>query len=104
LETTRQYGEERRGEHGETGGLRAAHAEHYCDCALASALRANIVGPKQMDAGRRLVADWENLLVAMNQAVETEGTDLAPTAWSRLSWPAALAFPGRCCSDWPPMR
>ena len=75
LETIREYGEERLAEHEETEILRARHAEYYTE--LAAMLSADMRGPHQMEAGRRLLAEHENLLAAMNHAIDTDNVDVA---------------------------
>jgi hypothetical protein len=75
LETIREYGEERLAETGETELLRTTHAEYYCQ--LAHALNGELFGPRQVTAGRRLVAEQENLVAAVNHAIDTNNVDLA---------------------------
>jgi predicted ATPase len=75
LETIREYAEERLGETGETESLRATHAEYYCQ--LAGGLNEDLFGPRQAIAGRRLLAEQENLLAAVNNAIDTNNVDLA---------------------------
>jgi predicted ATPase len=75
LETIRQYGEERLDEWGETASRRGRHAEFYAE--LASALGELMLGPGQVEAGPRLAVEQENLLRAMNTAMDTEDVDLA---------------------------
>jgi predicted ATPase/class 3 adenylate cyclase len=74
-ETIRQYGEERLDQHGETEARRAAHAEYYYSLGLA--IQEDLDGPNQMEAGRRLAAERENLLAATNYAVDSDNADLA---------------------------
>ena len=75
LETIREYGEERLAEVGETEALRTAHAEYYCE--FASALSDQTLGPRQIEAARRLEAERENLLAAMQHALDLADVDLA---------------------------
>jgi predicted ATPase/class 3 adenylate cyclase len=75
LETIREYGEDRLAEYGETDYLRHGHAEYYCQ--LAAVLADRLDGPEQLDAGRRLTAERENLLAAVNYAIDIEDVDLA---------------------------
>jgi predicted ATPase/class 3 adenylate cyclase len=75
LETIRQYGEERLDEHGETAELRRRHAEYYT--AFASSLGDLFLGPQQVEAGIRMAAEQENMLRAMNTAIDIENVDLA---------------------------
>jgi len=75
LETIREYGEQRLAETGETELLRTTHAEYYCQ--LAHDLSGNLVGAGQVTAGRRLVAEQENLTAAVNHAIDTDNVDLA---------------------------
>jgi hypothetical protein len=83
LETIREYGEERLAETGETELLRATHAEYYCQ--LAGGLYVDLFGPRQAIAGRRLVAEQENLLAAVNHAIDTSNVDLALRLVSRTA-------------------
>jgi predicted ATPase len=89
LETIREYGEERLAEIGETELLRAAHAEYFCQ--LAGGLYAALFGPQQATAGRRLVAEQENLLAAVNHAIDTNNVDLALRLVRILSTRGAVA-------------
>jgi predicted ATPase/class 3 adenylate cyclase len=75
LETIREYGEERLAQHDETEGLRARHADYYAD--FASLVSEEILGPHQIEAGRRLLAEQDNLLTAMNYAIDTDNAELA---------------------------
>src|SRR5262249_20446055 len=69
------YGEERLAEYEETEILRARHAEYYAD--LAAILSEDIRSPNQMEAGQRLLAEHENMLAAINYAIDTDNVDLA---------------------------
>jgi predicted ATPase len=75
LETIREYGEERLSEHQETETLRRSHAEYYTT--FARMLQEQFSSPQQIEAGRRLAAEHENLLAAMNYAIDTHDVDLA---------------------------
>jgi len=75
LETIREYGEERLAENGETVALRARHAECYVE--LARVVSADLTGSHQIEVGRRLSSEAENLLAAMNHAIATDNVDLA---------------------------
>jgi predicted ATPase/class 3 adenylate cyclase len=75
LETIREYGEDRLAELGETEGRRGAHAEYFCE--LEGRLCEQLFGPEQLTAGRRLAADADNLLAAVQHAVDTGDADLA---------------------------
>jgi tetratricopeptide (TPR) repeat protein len=75
LETIREYSEERLAEIGETELLRTTHAEYFCQ--LAHGLQGDLFGPRQITAGRRLVAEQENVLAAVNHAIDTDNVDLA---------------------------
>jgi predicted ATPase/class 3 adenylate cyclase len=75
LETIREYAEERLAEQGETTALRARHGEYYLEFARAAA--AEFAGPQQIDAGQRLTAERDNVLAAMQYAVDTDNVDLA---------------------------
>ena len=75
LETIREYGEDRLADRDETAALRRRHAEYYRD--FARLVQEEVQGPRQIEAGGRLVAEHENLLGAMNYAIDTEDVDLA---------------------------
>jgi predicted ATPase/class 3 adenylate cyclase len=75
LETIREYGEERLNEHHETETQRRRHAEYYTT--FARTLQEGIHGPQQIEVGRRLAAEHENLLAAMNYAIDAHDVDLA---------------------------
>jgi predicted ATPase/class 3 adenylate cyclase len=75
LETIREYGEDRLAECGETDALRRRHAEYYTQ--FASSISEVIAGPEQIDAARRLSAEYENLTAARNYAVDIADVDLA---------------------------
>ena len=75
LETIREYGEERLAETGETELLRDGHAEYFCQLALD--LFEELYGPHQIEASRRLATENENLLAAVNHAIDTDNVDLA---------------------------
>jgi predicted ATPase/class 3 adenylate cyclase len=86
-ETIREYGEERLAEHRETEALRARHADYYTD--FAGAVSEEIVGPHQIGAGRRLLAEHENLLAAMNYAIDTDDVDLGLRLLRNTPYPGA---------------
>jgi predicted ATPase len=75
LETIREYGEERLAEYVETDELRTRHAEYYVE--FAHRVDEQIRGPAQIEAGQRLIAENENLLAAMNYAIDTDNADVA---------------------------
>jgi predicted ATPase/class 3 adenylate cyclase len=75
LETIREYGEQRLAEHGETEDLRARHAHYFVS--FASDVYDQIIGPNQVEAGWRLIAEEENLVAAMNYAIDSDNADLA---------------------------
>jgi predicted ATPase/class 3 adenylate cyclase len=85
LETIREYGEERLAEQGETDEYRSRHAEFYCR--FSEQMSATIVGPQQIEIGRRFGAEHENVLAAINFAIDADDADLA----LRLVW--AVPFP-----------
>jgi hypothetical protein len=74
LETIRDYGEDHLAEYGETDQLRHRHAEYYCQ--LAALLVDRLEGPEQLDAAQRLAAERDNLLAAVNYAIDTADADL----------------------------
>jgi hypothetical protein len=94
LETIREYGEERLAEHDETETLRSRHAEYYRD--FARVAYSDMVGPHQLEAGRRFAAEHENVLSAMSFAVDRGEVDLAlelltaPTAAAQLGYSLQL--------------
>ncbi len=75
LETIREYGEERLAEQHETQTLRDRHAEYYSESARR--ISEQITGPGQVEAGQRLLAEHENVLAAVNHAVDADNVDLA---------------------------
>jgi predicted ATPase/class 3 adenylate cyclase len=74
LETVREYGEEYLIEHGEIESMRRRHAEYFCD--LLYTLIDAAQGPQQVDMLRRLDAERENLLAAMNYAVDANDVEI----------------------------
>jgi predicted ATPase len=75
LETIRQYGEERLGEYGEIDALRDRHARYYTH--FVREVFDEFFGPGQIEAGKRLSAEPENILAAMNHALDVGNVDLA---------------------------
>jgi predicted ATPase/class 3 adenylate cyclase len=75
LETIREYGEDRLAEHHETESLRERHAEYYTDFLLSACER--MLGPNQIEVGRQLADEHENVLAALNYAIDTDNADLA---------------------------
>jgi hypothetical protein len=75
LETIREYADDRLAEYGETDQLRRRHAEYYCQ--LEALLVERLRGPEQLHAGPRLAAERDNVLAAVNYAVDTTDIDLA---------------------------
>jgi hypothetical protein len=75
LETIREYGEDRLAEYGETDQLRRCHAEYYCQ--LAAVLAERLEGREQLDAHRQLDAERDNVLAAVNYAIDIVDVDLA---------------------------
>jgi predicted ATPase/class 3 adenylate cyclase len=75
LETIRAYGEERLAEHHETRLVRDRHANYYLE--RCRALMAVLAGPDQIEWAKRLEAEHENLLAAMNHAIDTRNLDIA---------------------------
>jgi hypothetical protein len=95
LETIREYGEDRLAEYGETDHLRRRHAEYYCQ--RAAVLGDLLEGLDQLDAARRLAAEQDNLLAAVNYAIDSVDADLAlrlvrqfPPAQSQLAFAVYL--------------
>jgi predicted ATPase/class 3 adenylate cyclase len=75
LETIREFGEDCLAEYGETDQVRRRHAEYYCQ--LEAVLAERMGGPEELGAARRLAAERDNLLAAVNHAVDTADADLA---------------------------
>lgn len=80
LETIREYGEERLAEYDESALLGARHAEYYIDFARAASNQ--MLGPEQVDVGRRFALEYENVVAALNYAVDSDDADLA-LRWSK---------------------
>jgi predicted ATPase/class 3 adenylate cyclase len=75
LETIREYAEERLREWQETEALRRRHAEYYTE--LSGRISEMMRGVEQIEAGRRFVAEHENLIAARNHAIDGNDVDLA---------------------------
>jgi hypothetical protein len=75
LETIREYGEDRLAEDGETDQLRRRHAEYYCR--LEAVLTERRWGREQIDAYRQFAAERDNVMAAVNYAIDTADMDLA---------------------------
>jgi predicted ATPase len=75
LETIREYGEDRLADYGETDQLRRQHAEYFCR--LTGLLADRLEGSEQLDAARRLAAERDNLMAAVNYALDRADADLA---------------------------
>ena len=73
LETIRQYGEERL-DPTEAEGLRAAHATYYAE--LAEQAFRQAYGPEELLWRQRFAAEGENLVAAMNWAIDTDDADV----------------------------
>jgi hypothetical protein len=110
LETIREYSEDRLGEYGETDQLRRGHAEHYCQ--LVAQLTERLGGPEELDAHRNVAAERDNLLAAVNYAIDTADTDLAlrivhntPSIPDQMGFalylplPSVIALPGATSHD-----
>jgi predicted ATPase len=87
LETIREYAEERLAEHHETDQVRVRHAEYYAG--FAASVLEQILGPNQIEAGRRFLAERENLETAMTFAVDTDDVDLAFRLLRNRPWGGA---------------
>jgi hypothetical protein len=81
LETIRQYGEERLGPE-EADALRARHAEYYAQ--LSEACHAQFSSTFDWDGIRRLREEIENLVAAMNWAVDTDNADVGLRVGSKV--------------------
>lgn len=97
LETIREYGEDRLAEHDETETLRMRHAEYYANFLQAAAGPA--LGPRQLEIGRQLAAEDENLLAAMTNAIDDDNVDLAfrlacisVATWLAIGWRLRFAI------------
>jgi predicted ATPase len=75
LETIREYAEERLTEYGETEALHDRHGQYYGD--FLHEMVESLFGPSEIDAGKRLAAEQENLLAAIGHAIDTGNADLA---------------------------
>jgi tetratricopeptide (TPR) repeat protein len=75
LETIREYGEDRLAEYGETDQFRRRHADYYCQ--FEAVLAERLWGREQVDAYGQFAAEWDNVLAAVNYAVDTTDIDLA---------------------------
>jgi hypothetical protein len=73
-ETIREYGEQHLDEHGETAELRGRHAHYYADLVEALFDRQEATRP---DSAGLLAADQDNIMLAMNWAIDTSDVDLA---------------------------
>jgi predicted ATPase/class 3 adenylate cyclase len=85
LETIREYGEERLIELDEVELIRTAHAHYYCN--LAEEVSAEMAGPRQIEGARRLNAEHDNILAAMQHALDTGDADLALQLLQKLPPP-----------------
>jgi len=74
LETIREYGEERLGEHGETAEQRARHANHFADSL--ERFDCGVITPSA-EAREWLVSERANLERAMGHALDTSDVDVA---------------------------
>jgi predicted ATPase/class 3 adenylate cyclase len=74
LETIREYAEERLAEIGDTGQVRTRHAWYYVEFARRTS--GDLFGPRNIDAHRKFRAEGDNLLVAINHAIDTSDADL----------------------------
>jgi predicted ATPase/class 3 adenylate cyclase len=86
LETIREYGEDRLADYGETDQLRYRHAEYYCQ--LAAGLGDGLERREQLDAAGRMRAELDNLLAAVNHAVDTADADLGLRILRHIPIPA----------------
>ena len=86
LETIREYGEERLAEHDETETLRDRHAEYLADL-LASFGDERVYGPDQIEVGRRVSSETENLFAAMNHAIDRDDAGIALRLLQRVATP-----------------
>jgi predicted ATPase/class 3 adenylate cyclase len=75
LETIREYGEERLAQAGATEPLRGLHAHFYRD--FARDLSEQLTHTHDIGTAKRLFAEQENLLAAVNYAIDIDDADLA---------------------------
>jgi hypothetical protein len=75
LETIREYAEELLAADEETEALRERHAEYYAE--FLHAVYESLFGPREVEAGKRLAAEHENLLAAIGHAIDAGNADLA---------------------------
>jgi predicted ATPase/class 3 adenylate cyclase len=95
LETIREYAEERLAEQAETELLRDRHAEYYAQ--FLGPISDAMYGPKEIQATKALIAEQENLVAAVNHAIDTGQVDLAmrlqPIGSVRVRLGSALYLP-----------
>jgi predicted ATPase/class 3 adenylate cyclase len=77
LETIREYAEERLAEHAETEMLRNRHADYYVNAF--HVLSESVFGPGEFQARQRIIAESENLHLAMAWALDSGNIELALT-------------------------
>jgi predicted ATPase len=75
LETIREYAEERLASYGETEALRDRHAEYYAG--FLHEVVGSLFGPGEVEAAKRLAAEHENVLAALDHAIDTGNAELA---------------------------
>jgi len=89
LETIRQYGEDRLDAE-EADALRARHGEHYAQ--LAEGFFRHASGPEQLGWARRVAADGENLVSAMNWAIDTDNADIGLRVAANLHYAIQVGY------------
>ena len=90
LETIREYGEDRLAEHDETDALRTRHANYYCE--FVGVVGEVLLGRGRSTAARRLAAEHENLLAAMNHAIDVGDVDLALRLLRNMPGPSQTGY------------
>jgi predicted ATPase/class 3 adenylate cyclase len=88
LETIRQYAEERLAEAEETDGWRARHADYFIESLRRTVRECG--GPQQVEASHRFRRESENLVAAMDFAIQTSDTDRALALLIIGNWPWVL--------------
>jgi predicted ATPase/class 3 adenylate cyclase len=90
LETIREYSEDRLADYGETDPLRRRHAEYYCQ--FEAVVLEEFWGREQVSAYQEMAAERDNLLAAVNYAVDSVDVDLALRLVRHGTGPMQLGF------------
>jgi predicted ATPase/class 3 adenylate cyclase len=84
LETMRQYANEKLVEAGESDGLRDRHLTYFLD--LAEAGEPHLIRPEQLEWLAKLDADYENLRLALEWALNKEHAEPSLRLCAALGW------------------